>query len=86
MTKHLITEKEERSILSAAERGRFKSVKNLKKHAGFYSAVAKRTLEKKKVITIRLSELDLLKLKARAVAEGVPYQTLISASVHKFVQ
>ena len=86
MAKHVITKKEERSILSAAERGEFKSVKNLKKHAGFYSVVAKRTLEKKKVITIRLSELDLLKLKARAVAEGVPYQTLISASVHKFVQ
>ncbi|MGH7884732.1 MAG: antitoxin [Thermodesulfobacteriota bacterium] len=38
-----------------------------------------------KPITIRLSEIDLLKIKDRATKEGMRYQTLISSILHKFV-
>lgn len=36
-------------------------------------------------INIRISEYDLANLKRRAAAEGIPYQTLISSILHKYV-
>ena len=40
---------------------------------------------KNKNINIRLTEHDLERIRARAEREGVPYQTLISSVLHKFV-
>lgn len=40
---------------------------------------------KTKNINIRLSEEDLGKIRARAEREGVPYQTLVSSVLHRFV-
>ena len=40
---------------------------------------------KKKSISLRLKANDLEQLKRRADAEGLPYQTLLSSIVHKFV-
>ncbi len=39
----------------------------------------------KKSISLRLRKYDLEKLKERAQQEGIPYQTLLSSLVHKFV-
>ncbi len=39
----------------------------------------------KKSISLRLRKYDLEKLKERAQKEGIPYQTLLSSLVHKFV-
>ena len=39
----------------------------------------------KKSISIRLKNSDLDQLKLRAETEGLPYQTLLSSIVHKFV-
>jgi predicted DNA binding CopG/RHH family protein len=36
-------------------------------------------------ITLRVSKYNLLKLKARAMREGMPYQTLINSILHKAV-
>jgi predicted DNA binding CopG/RHH family protein len=36
-------------------------------------------------INIRLSEHDLEKIKERSVIEGLPYQTLISSVLHKYI-
>ncbi len=36
-------------------------------------------------INIRINEHDLAKLKKKAETEGIPYQTLISSVLHKFV-
>jgi predicted DNA binding CopG/RHH family protein len=47
------------------------------------SAVA--TGAKDQRINIRLSSADLSALRARALAEGIPYQTLISSVLHKYV-
>lgn len=41
--------------------------------------------KKKKSVTIRLYERTLQKLKSRALADGLPYQTLVSSVLHKFV-
>ncbi|MEA2015317.1 MAG: antitoxin [Actinomycetota bacterium] len=40
---------------------------------------------KKKVVTLRLNEKDLDQIKSIAKNEGIPYQTLISSILHKFV-
>ncbi|MCD6197591.1 MAG: hypothetical protein J7K15_03325 [Deltaproteobacteria bacterium] len=39
----------------------------------------------KKSISLRLKTNDLEQLKLRADSEGLPYQTLLSSIVHKFV-
>ncbi|TVR85924.1 MAG: hypothetical protein EA428_15060 [Spirochaetaceae bacterium] len=40
---------------------------------------------KSRAISLRLSEQDLEMTKLRASREGVPYQTLISSIIHKYV-
>ena len=43
------------------------------------------TVRKARNINIRISEEVLLELKKRSQEEGIPYQTLISSVLHKFV-
>ena len=45
--------------------------------------IAKNTLAKNKVITVRVSDRNLMRLKAAAAREGVPYQTFISSLIQK---
>jgi predicted DNA binding CopG/RHH family protein len=40
---------------------------------------------KKKNINIRISEGDLTKIKSRSLKDGIPYQTLISSILHKYL-
>lgn len=49
-------------------------------------AAARNTLNDERTkITIRVSKYNLAKLKARALREGIPYQTLINSILHKAV-
>ncbi|MCY7315448.1 MAG: hypothetical protein LH480_07455 [Rubrivivax sp.] len=48
-------------------------------------AAARVTAVKDKRVNIRLSALDLLDIQARALEEGMPYQTLIASVLHKYV-
>lgn len=41
--------------------------------------------KKRKNVNIRISERDLRRVKERAAAEGIPYQTLITSVLHKYV-
>ena len=43
------------------------------------------TSAKDKRVNIRLSSVDLLDIQAKALEEGMPYQTLIASVLHKFV-
>ena len=40
---------------------------------------------KTKNINIRISAYDIEKVKERAAEEGIPYQTLISSIIHKYI-
>ena len=73
----------EKEILEAYEKGKLKSVPNLKKEMERYRGYAKASLDKTKNINIRISERDLFKVKALALRKGLPYQTLISSIVHQ---
>ncbi|OGG02078.1 hypothetical protein A2W14_04135 [Candidatus Gottesmanbacteria bacterium RBG_16_37_8] len=77
--------KEEERILKEVESGEWKPVKNLQKVKREMTAVARNTLNKTRNINIRLSERTLSKLKAKAIEEGIPYQTLASSLLHKYV-
>ena len=48
-------------------------------------ASARSTSVKDQRINIRLSSPDLQALRARALREGIPYQTLISSVLHKYI-
>jgi predicted DNA binding CopG/RHH family protein len=39
---------------------------------------------RQKRINIRMSERDLKKIRAKAIEEGIPYQSLISMLIHKY--
>ncbi len=77
--------KEEKALLAAYGRGEMRSVPQVKRKLRKYSAYAKAALVKNKRINIRLSEQDLLGLQMKAMTEGLPYQTLISSILHKYV-
>jgi predicted DNA binding CopG/RHH family protein len=78
-------DEEELQILGDFERGEFESIQNFRAEKRNLEAAARRTLRKDKRINIRISSRDLERLQKRAVIEGVPYQTLIASTLHKFV-
>ena len=43
------------------------------------------TVRKNKAISLRISNYDLEKLKEKAEEEGIPYQTLITKILHKYI-
>ena len=77
--------KEEKALEAAIERGQYKSVPNFKKEKARYEAIARHTLAKTKTLTLRMTERDMMRLKAAAAREGLPYQTLITSILHKHV-
>ena len=74
----------EKDILSAYEDGKLKSVATRAELAKFKSA-ARATAIKDRRVNIRLSTGDLQDIQAKALAEGLPYQTLIASVLHKYV-
>ena len=76
--------KEEKEILESYEKDEWVSVSKPADIAK-YKAAAKATFKKDKRVNIRISELDLELLQERALIEGLPYQTLMSSILHKYV-
>ena len=77
--------REEKDILRSVERGEWRSVPNLDEEKKRYRQYAINTLRKNKRINIRIAEGDLVLLRLRALEEGLPYQSLISSVLHKYV-
>ncbi|MDA8327735.1 MAG: hypothetical protein M0Z83_02055 [Betaproteobacteria bacterium] len=75
----------EQEILNAYEKGEFKSSSPSKAELAKFKAAATATFLKDKRVNIRLSTPDLMDIQARALEEGMPYQTLIASVLHKFV-
>lgn len=72
-------------ILAAYEKGGLKSVAPSKAQLKRYQEAAQATFIKDRRVNIRLSSPDLMDIQARALEEGMPYQTLIASVLHKFV-
>lgn len=76
--------KDEKDLLKGFESGEFKS-KLSNKRKEFLKSAAEETFKKDKRINIRISSRDLESLQRRALEEGIPYQTLVSSILHKYV-
>lgn len=76
---------EELQILQDFEQGEFDSIRNFREERRQLEEAARSTLQKDKRINIRISARDLEKIQKRAAKEGIPYQTLISSTLHKLV-
>ncbi len=61
------------------------SVENLEAAKSKYREIARKTIQKNKRINIRISEKDLNGIKLKALEDGMPYQTLISSIIHKYI-
>lgn len=55
-----------------------------KKDKRQYKEYARYSLNKQKRVNIRMTERDLKKIQAKAIEEGIPYQSLISMLIHKY--
>ena len=77
--------KEEKDILQSVEKGEWKRIPHFKREAGRYQEAARATLRKDKRVNIRMSERDLVHFQKKAIEEGLPYQTLISSVLHKYI-
>ena len=76
---------EELEILQAIEAGSLKPVADVKKQIKAHRAAADATFKKDQRLNIRISSRDLKSLQARALEEGIPYQTFAASLLHKFV-
>ncbi len=82
--KYFELDKEEKGILEDFERGDWNVIKSPVEKLRYKEYISS-ALQKTKNINIRLSEDDLLRLRAKALHEGIPYQTYITSLVHKHV-
>jgi predicted DNA binding CopG/RHH family protein len=46
---------------------------------------ARNTILKDQRMNVRISKRDLVHLKAKALEEGIPYQTLVTSIIHKYI-
>lgn len=76
----------EQEILYDLEQGELVSVPDSEKANAEYRELFASFFKKRKSVNIRISEHDLLKVKAKALEEGIPYQTYISSLIHKHVR
>lgn len=77
--------KGEQTIEKALETGDQKSVRATKAQKEAFAEIARNTFAKNKMITIRISERNLLRVKAAALREGLSYQTYITSILQKHV-
>ena len=78
-------DQEEKDLMESIERDDWQSVKNFEKEKEKAIAAARNTLKKDKRINLRLTQKDYHQIQIKAIEEGIPYQTLISSIVHKYL-
>jgi predicted DNA binding CopG/RHH family protein len=79
-------DQEEKEIIEAYESGKLKLSKPSKKEIAAIKAAAVSTFKKDKRITIRLYDHDFKGIQKKALQMGIPYQTLISGVIHRYVE
>lgn len=75
----------EKELLAAYESGQLVFTPPTKSELAKFKAAASATFIKERRVNIRLSSPDLMDIQARAMEEGLPYQTFIASVLHKFV-
>ncbi|HCW77263.1 MAG TPA: antitoxin [Candidatus Marinimicrobia bacterium] len=78
-------DKEEKALLESYENEEWVSDPDIEKRRKEMSQYAAETMRKDKRVNIRMSSRDLREIQRIALREGLPYQTLISSVLHKYV-
>jgi predicted DNA binding CopG/RHH family protein len=78
--------KEEKYILDALENGKIQMSTPSKAEVDSIKSAASNTFKKNRSITIRLYGHDFMGIQKKAMEMGIPYQTLISGLIHRYVE
>jgi predicted DNA binding CopG/RHH family protein len=78
-------DQEEKELMESIDRDEWQSVKNFDQEKEQAIQAARNTLKKDKRINLRLTQKDYHQIQVKAIEEGIPYQTLISSIVHKYL-
>ena len=78
-------DKKEESLMKSVENEDWASVDNLAQEIKKAREAARATFKKSERMNIRMSPKDLKDLKVRALQEGMPYQTLVSSVIRKYL-
>jgi predicted DNA binding CopG/RHH family protein len=78
-------DQEEKDLMESIERDDWKPVDDLDREKEKAISAARNTLKKDKRINLRLTQKDYHQIQIKAIEEGIPYQTLISSIVHKYL-
>lgn len=84
----LVLDDEEQAIEESIERGEYADTPISQNSKQLIEDAAKRyvKLNTTKPITLRVKQTDLIKIKAKAKRNGIPYQTLLSSLLHDFAE
>ena len=76
---------EEREILEHFERGELTAASEAQREMETAQLAARNTFNKTRRVNLRVTERDFNLAHARAREEGIPYQTLLSSVIHKYL-
>lgn len=76
---------EEAELMESVEKSEWKSVSSLTEMKAKLARAAEETALKDYRINVRISKRDVEALKTKALEEGIPYQTLVTSILHKYV-
>ena len=76
---------EEREILEKFELGELRPASNVEHEIETARQAARNTFNKTRRVNLRVTERDFSLAHARAREEGIPYQTLLSSVIHKYL-
>ena len=81
-------DKYERELKEFLEKGEFVSDPNFKENKKMFEEAANNfvELEESKSITLRIKKKDLIKLRAKAARNNIPYQTLIGVLINSYTE
>ena len=76
---------EERDILNRSQRGELRSTPDAEREIELARRSARNTVNKTRPVNSRVTERDFNLAHSRAREEGIPYQTLLSSFIHKYL-
>ena len=76
---------EERDILERFEGDKLRPVSKAEREIGLARQAARNTFNKTRRVNLRMTERDFNLAHSRAREEGLPYQTLLSSVIHKYL-
>ncbi|MBE3065150.1 MAG: antitoxin [Acidobacteria bacterium] len=81
----LAVDEEERDLIQSIEKDEWTEVPDVERFKAQARRYAEATIRKNRRMNIRISERDLRNLKKRALEDGIPYQTMVSMILHKYL-